>query len=115
MQDDLDGQYISFTQFFYDRLIGTKFQLFAEVSFWTPVSPEFKINDFYKIFFSYFPTNRWTVYATTTIPFEYGAGTKFFITPYLELELLYTYLAPIERYVGFSRPTTFNLGIRYQR
>ncbi len=115
VQDDLDGRFISFSQLFYDRLIGNRFQLFSELSLWTSLAPEFHIDSFFKLFFSYFPTNRWTVYATTTVPYEFGVGSKFFITPQLEVELLYTYLAPIERYVGFSRPRTFNLGIRYQR
>ncbi|MEO1518527.1 MAG: DUF547 domain-containing protein [Bacteroidota bacterium] len=115
IQNDLDGNYISFTQLFYDKSFGTKYQLFAEVSLWNPIAPEFRSDFFFKLFFSYFPGKRWTVYAMTTIPFEYGAGAKYYLTPHLELEVLYTYYAPIERYVGFNRPETFNIGLRYRR
>ena len=115
IQKKVDGQTISFTQLFYDQPIGSRFQLFAEASLWTPLRPQFRIDAFVKFFFSYFPTRRWTVYAMTTIPYEYGAGTKYFITPNVELELLYTYYAPLERYVGDNRPRTLNFGIRVFR
>jgi len=115
IKKEVDGQTISFTQLFYDQPIGSRFQLFTEASLWTPIRPQFRIDAFVKIFFSYFPTRRWTVYAMTSIPFEYGAGTKYFLTPNIELELLYTYYAPLERYVGDTRPRTLNFGIRVFR
>ena len=115
IQKKVDGQTISFTQLFYDQPIGSRFQLFTEASLWTPIRPQFRIDAFVKFFFSYFPTRRWTVYAMTTIPYEYGAGTKYFLTPNIELELLYTYYAPLERYVGDTRPRTLNFGIRVFR
>ncbi len=109
----IDGQLISFTQFFYDHTLSPKSTLFVEASLWTPISPNFRVSPFFKVFYSYFPTNRFTIYAMTTIPFEYGLGTKYSITDNLEVELLYTHYAPIEFYVGENRPNTFNLGLRY--
>lgn len=114
IQNDLDGQVISFTQFFIDKLIGTRSQLFTELSFWTPVRPQFKINPFLKFFYSYFLTEKWTVYGMTTVPVEYGAGTKYLLHPNFEIELLYTYYLPVERIFGDARPQTFNLGLRYR-
>ena len=113
VQQNVDGQFISFTQFFYDKPIKDHSQLFIEASLWTPVSPNFRVNPFFKVFYSYFPTNKWTVYAMTTIPFEVGAGTKYFITPKLEIEFLYTYYLPIDYFLDGRRPMTFNIGFRY--
>jgi Protein of unknown function, DUF547 len=113
IQKSVDGQFISFTQLFYDQPIKNHSQLFVEASLWTPVSPEFRISPFLKVFYSYFPTNKWTVYAMASIPQEIGAGTKYFITPNLEIEFLYTYYLPIDYFLGDKRPMTFNIGFRY--
>ena len=115
IQKKVDGSWVSFSQLFFDKPIGSQFQLFAEVGLWTTIHPNFRINDFYKIFFSYFPTKRWTIYAMTSLPAEYGMGAKFFITKNLEIELLYTHYLPIESVVGFNRPNTFNLGFRFSK
>lgn len=112
IQKSVDGNFISFTQIFYDKPIGSKSQLFIEASAWTLIAPNFRNSFFFKVFYSYFPTRRWTVYAMATIPNEAGIGSKYFITPNLEIELLYT------RYntLGFGtrdiQPSTFNLGLR---
>ncbi len=113
IKKSVDGQFVSFTQLFYDKSIKDHSQLFIEASLWTPITPEFKINPFLKVFYSYFPTNKWTIYAMTSIPTEVGAGTKYFITPNIELEFLYTYYLPIDYFLGDKRPMTFNIGFRY--
>ena len=41
-------------------------------------------------------------------------GRKFFILPNVELEFLYTYYLPAERFMQDRRAMTFNFGIRYQ-
>ncbi len=115
IQKAVDGQLISFTQLFYDKPIKDHSQLFIEASLWTPFTPDFNINPFLKIFYSYFPTNKWTVYAMTSVPLEIGAGTKYFITPNIEIEFLYTYYLPIDYFLGDKRPVTFNIGIRYSK
>ena len=115
IQKQVDGQWISFSQFFYDRSVGSRFQLFAEVNLWTTVAPQFKVFPAAKIFYSYFPNNWWTIYAMASVPAEYGLGTKLQIQPQLELELLYTHYLPVEFLVGEARPRTFNLGIRDRR
>lgn len=109
----IDGQFISFTQLFFDHMLTEKSTLFVEASLWTPVHPNFKVNPFLKVFYSYFPNNKWTIYAMANLPAEYGIGTKFLITPSLEIEALYTHYLPINALTGGTRPYTFNLGFRY--
>lgn len=110
----VDGTTVSFTQLFFDKPIGTKNQLFIEASAWTNISPEFKAYPFVKVFYSYFPTNKWTVYGMTSNLVEYGVGTKLFILPKVEIEFLYTYYVPFEPIMQDRRAMTFNFGIRYQ-
>ncbi|MFT5168632.1 MAG: hypothetical protein ACI8P3_003877 [Saprospiraceae bacterium] len=110
----VDGSMVFFTQLFYDKPIGNKSQLFVEASLWTVITPDFRPDRFVKVFYSYFPTKKWTVYAMTSNLLEYGAGTKFFIHPNVELEFLYTYYLPLEKYMQDRRAMTFNIGMRYQ-
>ncbi len=114
IQRKVDGQWVSFSQFFYDRAVGSRFQFFSEISLWTTVAPNFRILPAIKIFYSYFPARRWTFYAMTSIPVEYGVGSKFQLSPKLEMELLYTHYLPIKFLLGDARPNTFNLGFRYR-
>ncbi len=113
IQKKVDGQFISFTQLFYDKTIKDHSQFFVEASLWTPITPDFRVNPFFKVFYNYFPTNKWTIYAMTSVPLEIGAGTKYFLTPNLEIEFLYTYYLPIDHFLGDKRPVTFNIGFRY--
>ena len=114
IQGKVDGQWVSFSQFFYDRAVGSRFQFFSEISLWTTVAPNFRVFPAIKVFYSYFPARRWTFYAMTSIPVEYGLGSKFQVTPKLEMELLYTHYLPIRFLLGDARPNTFNLGFRYR-
>lgn len=109
----VDGSWISYTQWMYDKQLSPKTALYAELGMWTTVAPNFNVLPLAKAFFSYFPNKRWTVYAMTTVPVEYGLGSKFLITPNLEVELLYTYFLPIDFILSFNRPVTYNLGVRY--
>ena len=113
VQKNIDPSWVSFTQFFYDRMIGTNQQIFVELSFWFTLSPDFRLAPFPKVFYSYFPKNKWTIYTTTTGLYEWGAGTKYYINPQLELELLYTHYLPLEWIQPGRRANTFNFGIRY--
>jgi len=103
---------ISFTQFFYDQSLGNKFSAFVEVSFWTPIRPQFRIIPFIKSFWSYFPNRNYSVYAMLAYPGEYGAGIKLNITRRLELEFLATNYIAIEKFFGDRRAHTFNIGVR---
>jgi hypothetical protein len=111
------------TQFYYDKQFNSKFGLFIALTFWQPIVPgqEFKFQvPYLKAFFSWYATNRFTLYATTTTFTEWGVGAKFLITPQFEIQALYTYYVPIpglaEIYTGAgaSNVMTFNLGIRYR-
>ncbi len=110
----VDGQFISFTQFFYDKTLSPRTQLFVELSFWVPFAPEFKpLYPFAKAFFSYFPSEKSSIYVMTTVPFEYGIGTKYRIAPRIELEFLATWYVPLPAINNGARANTFNFGVIY--
>ncbi len=115
IQKRVDGQLISFTQFFYDRPVGKSSQFFIEASLWMPIRPQLRPQPFFKFFYSYFPVKNWTLYGMYSLPHEFGIGTKYMLTKNLEIEFLYTYFLPIKTFVGENLPTTFNLGFRYSR
>jgi hypothetical protein len=111
------------TQFYYDKQFNSKFGLFIALTFWQPIVPGQKFNfqvPYLKAFFSWYATNRFTMYATTTTFTEWGLGAKFLITPQFEVQALYTYYVPIpglaDIYTGTGAKNvmTFNLGIRYR-
>lgn len=115
LDKNVDGSTISFSQLFYDKLIGTRTQLFAELSLWTPIAPTFRVGPFLKVFYSYFPTNRWTIYGMVGLPSEIGVGTKYLVAKNFEIELLYTNYA-LQRVVIKDRiAQTFNVGLRFMR
>jgi hypothetical protein len=125
------------TQFYYDKPISNKLQLFFQQAFWMNfVRDSFRENNFLQTqtsgFLSYFPTNRWTLYGMVEyFPTHYndqeqsfeafnnyfvqsGLGAKYQLIPqFVELELLYTsFWAGSE---GAGAGNTFNLGIRLIR
>jgi len=108
----VDGQLISFTQFFHDQRLGAKASLFTELSFWMPIRPNFRIFPFARTFWSYFPNRHFSLYAMLSLPGEYGAGLKVNLTRRLEIELLTTKYLAVERFFGDRRASTFNLGLR---
>lgn len=112
IEKHVDGSYVSFTQFFYDKLIGTNQQLFLEASTWFKYAPEVSPSFYFKAFYSYFPSNKFTIYGTAVIPAEVGLGSKYFITPKLEIEVLATKYIPVWQYKD-RNAFTVNLGLRY--
>ncbi len=115
IQKHVDGQTVSFTQLFIDKKLNDKNFLFIEASLWTTVAPDFRVLPLIKGFYSFLPTERWTVYAMTTLPVELGLGTKYRLTPDLELEFLYTKYLPIEKILGDRNALTFNVGVRWTK
>lgn len=115
IQKHVDGQTVSFTQLFWDKKLNDKNFLFVEASLWTTITPDFRVLPLIKGFYSFLPTERWTVYAMTTLPVEFGLGTKYRLTPNLELELLYTKYLPIEKILGDRNAMTMNLGVRWTK
>jgi hypothetical protein len=118
------------TQLFFDKPIGSKFQLFTELDFLLRIPTFSKEYDFTKsvlstplsVFFSYFPSNKSTVYiqcqyapTITSLPDYYmqaGLGGKYQIFPKLQLELSYTnFFAGQNNGAG----STYNVGLRYIR
>lgn len=122
-------------QIFFDLPLNEKSQLFFQQAFWyrffrdeSSVENNF-LETQTSIFYSYFPTNRWTVYAMSEyFPRHYdlsnekgeaffsyfiqsGIGTKYQVIPNkLEFELLYTNFWNGSQGQGAGQ--TFNLGIR---
>ena len=113
LQSDLGGDYISFTQLFFDWRLNSHWYLFLDAQLWMPIYPDVAPNPNLKAFLSYVPNRKWIIYGTSTLPKEFGLGVKYNITPNLEIEGLYTYYLPIDLFVGFVRPETFNFGFRY--
>ncbi len=112
IKKSVDGNYISFTQLFFDKPIGAKSQLFVEASAWTIVAPNYRNSVFFKIFYSYFPTKRLTLYAMTSIPTEFGVGSKYLISQNLELEVLFTRYTSLGSGSRDIQPSTINFGVR---
>ena len=122
------------TQFFYDKPISDKFQLFFQQAFWYAVvrdsfRPENYLETQTSVFFSYFADSRWTIYGMTEyFPTHYndvsqsgefatnwfvqsGLGLKYQLIPGLiETELLYTNFWLGSE--GNGAGQTFNLGVR---
>lgn len=131
---EFDRNTLWITQFFYDKPLGTDFQLFFQVAPWvTFVRESFRENNFIQtpasVFFSWFPTSRLTLYAQSEYwPTHYdnsaqsfsafyswfvqsGAGLKYQLIPgFLEVEGLYTnfWLGSD----GEGAGQTFNIGFR---
>lgn len=125
----LDWQrYTSWTQFFFDKPIGNKYQLFTELDLLFRV-PELGSNLGLKqtifstpasVFFSYFPTSKSTIYAQIQYaptlsdwPSYYtqaGLGGKYQLFPQLQVEASYTNF-----FAGHTQGAgaTFNVGLRY--
>jgi hypothetical protein len=120
-------RYYLITQFFYDKSIGTKFQLFFQLAPWISMNKKFEskstnVSTPVDVFFSWFPTTRTTVYVQNEFWPSYsktgisswfrqeGIGMKFQIIPgLLESELLYTRFS-MGKNSGAGQ--TFNLGLR---
>jgi len=125
----LDWQrYTSWTQFFFDKPIGSKYQLFTEIDLLFRV-PEFGsglglsqtvFSTPVSAFFSYFPTSKSTIYTQlqyaptiTSFPSYFtqaGLGGKYQLFPQLQIEASYTNFI-----MGHTQGAgaTFNLGVRY--
>ncbi len=116
----VDQNFYWVTQIYYNHEFSDKFGGFVALTFWQPIAPkqQFKLDAPYlKLFFSWYATKRFTMYATTTSFTEWGGGAKFLITPQLEIQALYTYYVPIpglsDIYTkGGKDVMTFNLGLR---
>ncbi len=122
-------RYLWMNQFFYDRTLNDKFQIFLQLAFWYSIVRESsRENNFpetpMSVFFSYFPTTRITLYVMTEYwpkhhqePFyayfvHSGLGAKYQVIPGLmEVELLYTNFWNGSEGEGAGQ--TFNLGVRF--
>lgn len=115
---------IFWTQFFYDKSIGTRFSFFAELDvIWEDIGDADRVTFPATVIFSYFPDKKVTLYTlagyapTLTPDFDYfhqlGLGTKYQVTRRFEIELLYTrfqtkFVKSLNGNAG-----TYNLGLRF--
>ncbi len=115
---------IWWTQFFFDKSIGSKFSFFAEVDVtWEDIGDFNKLTFPVTTIFSYFPDKKVTLYAlagyapTINPGFDYfhqvGLGTKYQVTRRFEIELLYTSFQTQFVKSRNGSANTFNLGLRY--
>ena len=124
------NKYTWWTQLFFDKPIGNKYQLFTELDFLFRTPTYSKSYDFSKsslstpisVFLSYFPSNKSTIYlqyqyAPTLTSFhdyymQVGLGGKYQIFNKLQIEISYTnFFAGHNNGAG----STYNLGLRYIR
>lgn len=111
---------------FYDKSIGTKFQLFTQLTTWVSIDKNFTNKNMgiaipLAAFFSYFPTKKWTIYLQNEIwPnigtdlissyfLQEGIGVKHQLFSGVEVEMLYTNFV-IGKNSGAGQ--TFNIGVR---
>lgn len=126
-----NDRYLWITQFFWDKPLGARFQLFNQIATWYTLNrfsdrPDFrKIDVPISVFLSYFPSERWTVFIsqefwsrfnrnnTFTYFYQPGIGIKFQVIPgQLELEGSYTnFILGQDEGAG----NTFNIGVRLIR
>jgi hypothetical protein len=119
------------TQWFYDRAIGSKFSVFSEVDIlWEDIGLDGD-RDFNRLSIpvtligSYFPTPKWTVYVLGNVSpyitsndgyfWQLGPGVKYQWTRNFELELLYTYFTNKYLVARDGMASTFNFGVRINR
>ncbi len=118
-------RYTWWNQFFYDRTLSSKFQIFAEADLLFRFEKDFELkNTMLEIpvsaFVNYFPTKNATLYAmaqysptvtsSSTFYTQIGIGGKYQITKHLNIELLYTDFI-LSKNSGTGQ--TFNLGLRF--
>ncbi len=124
----LDHQkYTWWTQVFFDTPLTSDIQLFTEADILWRIDDEFKYEESnfltpIKLFISYFPIDKLTVYAMSEFTptygddlfsayyFQSGSGAKYQIMPSLIIELLYTNFL-LGKNAGAGQ--TFNLGLRW--
>ncbi len=113
-----------FQQFFYGKNIGDKVNLFGELGFITRIdtqNPDAKSAGLtipFKLFPSFFITDKFTVYGMTEYAptigswfyVQSGLGAKYQLTNHFEVEVLYTNFW-IGKNTGAGQ--TYNLGLRY--
>ncbi len=115
---------IFWTQFFYDKSIGTRFSFFAELDvLWEDIGASDRVTLPATLIFSYFPTKKITLYTlagyapTVTPDFDYfhqlGLGTKYQVTRRFEIELLYTRFQTKFVKSQNGNAGTYNLGLRF--
>lgn len=115
---------IFWTQFFYDKSIGTRFSFFAELDvLWEDIGGADRLTFPATVIFSYFPDKKLTLYTlagyapTLTPDFDYfhqlGLGTKYQVTRRFEIELLYTKFQTKFVKSQNGNAGTYNLGLRF--
>lgn len=95
---------------FYEKIYAKRFLLFTDLGLYYNLRQA--PFPYFKIFTGTFIAKRYAPYVMLNLPYEVGAGLKFFITPKIEIEFLYSYWLPLEFIVQNRKPMTFNFGLR---
>ena len=118
-------RYTWWNQFFYDKTLSDKFQIFAEADLLFRFERDFELKNTMvdiplSTFVNYFPIKNATLYAmvqysptvtsSSTFYVQVGVGGKYQITKHLNIELLYTDFI-YSKNSGTGQ--TFNLGLRF--
>lgn len=118
-----------YTQFFYDRDLGSSFSIFTEIDFWAEDIGFDKNENFNRfstpvtLILSYFPVKNLTIYGLSSYSpyfldpydyfYQYGLGAKYQFTQAFELEFLYTnFNNKFLNEAPNGNASTINLGVR---
>ncbi|MBK6266576.1 hypothetical protein JKA74_16135 [Marivirga sp. S37H4] len=107
---NLEEGWIVNSDLFYEHVIKGKYMVFGNIGAWYPLSGD--IFPYARVFAGTLLAKRFGPFVMLNLPYEVGAGTKFFITRKIELEFMYTYWLPIEAIVDNRMPTSINFGFR---
>lgn len=121
-EGNIDNSFYIVNQFYFYHKLSSKFDLFFALGFWTPVRPgeQFKFQPpLLNVFFNYYVTHRFSLYATTLYGAQWGGGFKFMIAPRFEISTLVTYVLPIPELINLfiqdgSNIIGYNMGLRYR-
>lgn len=121
-EGNIDNSFYIVNQFYFYHKLSSKFDLFFALGFWTPVRPgeQFKFQPpLLNVFFNYYVTHRFSLYATTLYGAQWGGGFKFMIAPRFEISTLVTYVLPVPELINLflqdgSNIMGYNMGLRYR-
>ncbi len=106
----LNEAWIVNTDLFYEYLYRGRYMIFGDLGLWYPIGGD--PFPYLRVFAGTLLWQRLGPFAMVNLPYELGAGAKVFITPKLELEVMYTYWLPLAFLVEDRRPRSINFGVR---
>jgi len=108
---ELNEGWIINSDLFFEHIIDQKYMVFGNLGVWYPLAGD--PFPYARVFAGTFLFNRLAPFVMLNLPYETGAGLKFFITPKIELEFMYSYWLPFEFNVGNNSARSINFGLRF--